>query len=250
MSAIGNGIALHGGFIPYSGTFLVFSDYARNAVRMAALMKVQEHLRLHPRLHRAGRGRAHPPGRRARLEPAPDPEPRPLAPVRHHGDRGGLGRRHRAPRRADRLRPVAPERALREALPRAGRRHPARRLRALRGRRARRRRRSSPPAPKCRWRSPRRRRWPRPASPCGSSPCPARASSTGRTPPGAPPCCPRACRASPWKPGSPTSGASTWAWRARPSAWTGFGESAPAGVVYKHFGVDAEHVVAAVKSVL
>ncbi len=41
MTAIGNGIALHGGFIPYSGTFLVFSDYARNAVRMAALMKVR-----------------------------------------------------------------------------------------------------------------------------------------------------------------------------------------------------------------
>ena len=38
MSAIGNGLALHGGFIPYSGTFLVFSDYARNALRMAALM--------------------------------------------------------------------------------------------------------------------------------------------------------------------------------------------------------------------
>jgi transketolase len=39
MCAIMNGIALHGGFLPYGGTFLVFSDYARNAVRMAALMK-------------------------------------------------------------------------------------------------------------------------------------------------------------------------------------------------------------------
>ncbi|MCC7464196.1 MAG: transketolase [Gammaproteobacteria bacterium] len=38
MSAIMNGLALHGGFIPYGGTFLTFSDYARNAVRMAALM--------------------------------------------------------------------------------------------------------------------------------------------------------------------------------------------------------------------
>jgi transketolase len=38
MSAMMNGMALHGGFIPYSGTFLTFSDYARNAVRMAALM--------------------------------------------------------------------------------------------------------------------------------------------------------------------------------------------------------------------
>ncbi len=41
MSAIMNGIVLHGGFIPYGATFLVFSDYARNAVRLAALMKVQ-----------------------------------------------------------------------------------------------------------------------------------------------------------------------------------------------------------------
>ncbi len=38
MSAINSGIALHGGFIPYSATFLVFSDYARNALRMSALM--------------------------------------------------------------------------------------------------------------------------------------------------------------------------------------------------------------------
>jgi transketolase len=38
MTAIANGIALHGGFIPYSGTFVVFSDYARNAIRMSALM--------------------------------------------------------------------------------------------------------------------------------------------------------------------------------------------------------------------
>ncbi|MEM9171475.1 MAG: transketolase [Pseudomonadota bacterium] len=41
MTAIGNGMALHGGVIPYSGTFLTFSDYARNAVRMAALMECQ-----------------------------------------------------------------------------------------------------------------------------------------------------------------------------------------------------------------
>jgi len=41
MLAINNGIALHGGFIPYGGTFLVFMEYARNAVRMAALMKQQ-----------------------------------------------------------------------------------------------------------------------------------------------------------------------------------------------------------------
>jgi len=42
MTAICNGLALHGGLLPYSGTFLVFSDYARNALRMAALMKIQQ----------------------------------------------------------------------------------------------------------------------------------------------------------------------------------------------------------------
>jgi transketolase len=42
MTAIANGIALHGGFIPYTATFLVFSDYARNAIRLAALMKLRQ----------------------------------------------------------------------------------------------------------------------------------------------------------------------------------------------------------------
>ena len=41
MTAISNGLALHGGFIPYDATFLVFSDYARNAVRMSALMGIR-----------------------------------------------------------------------------------------------------------------------------------------------------------------------------------------------------------------
>ena len=41
MCAIANGLALHGGFVPYVGTFLTFSDYARNALRMAALMRIR-----------------------------------------------------------------------------------------------------------------------------------------------------------------------------------------------------------------
>ena len=41
MSAILNGLALHGGFIPFGGTFLVFSDYARNALRLAAMMRIR-----------------------------------------------------------------------------------------------------------------------------------------------------------------------------------------------------------------
>jgi transketolase len=42
MAAIMNGIALHGGYLPFGGTFLVFSDYARNGLRLAALMKLRE----------------------------------------------------------------------------------------------------------------------------------------------------------------------------------------------------------------
>lgn len=42
MTAICNGMRLHGGWLPYSGTFLTFSDYSRNALRMAALMKIQQ----------------------------------------------------------------------------------------------------------------------------------------------------------------------------------------------------------------
>ncbi len=41
MAGIVNGLSLHGGLIPYAGTFLVFSDYARNALRVAALMKIR-----------------------------------------------------------------------------------------------------------------------------------------------------------------------------------------------------------------
>ncbi|MDY0072217.1 MAG: transketolase [Thauera sp.] len=42
MAAIGNGLSLHGGLIPYTATFLMFSEYARNALRMAALMKIRQ----------------------------------------------------------------------------------------------------------------------------------------------------------------------------------------------------------------
>ncbi len=42
MTAIANGLALHGGFLPYTSTFLMFVEYARNAVRMAALMKIRQ----------------------------------------------------------------------------------------------------------------------------------------------------------------------------------------------------------------
>ncbi|XNM76100.1 hypothetical protein ACLK2A_16070 [Escherichia coli] len=48
MTAIANGISLHGGFLPYTSTFLMFVEYARNAVRMAALMKQRQAGRFTP----------------------------------------------------------------------------------------------------------------------------------------------------------------------------------------------------------
>ena len=101
MSAVMNGLALHGGLIPYGGTFLTFSDYARNALRMAALMKVRQHLRLHPRFHRSGRRRPDPPVDRACRDTAPDSGHGSLAAVRHHRDGARLDCRHRATRRSD-----------------------------------------------------------------------------------------------------------------------------------------------------
>ena len=56
MTAIMNGVALHGGLVPYGATFLMFMEYARNAVRMSALMK-QRVIHVYPRLHRPGRRR-------------------------------------------------------------------------------------------------------------------------------------------------------------------------------------------------
>jgi transketolase len=73
MAAIMNGVALHGGFIPYGGTFLTFSDYSRNAIRMAALMKIRViHVFTHDSI---GLGEDGP--------PAFDPEPGRMAPSRH-----------------------------------------------------------------------------------------------------------------------------------------------------------------------
>ena len=130
MCAVMNGIALHGGFIPYGGTFLVFSDYARNALRLAALIGAARDLRVHARLDRPGRGRADAPAGRARREPAADTQHGPVAAVRHGRDRGRVDRGHRARGRADGAAPHAPERAVLKRDAAHARGHRARRLRA------------------------------------------------------------------------------------------------------------------------
>ncbi len=90
MTAIMNGVSLHGGFIRYGGTFLVFSDYARNAVRLACLDEAAHHPGVHARLHRPGRGRSDPPADRAPEQPARHAQHEPVASVRCGRDRGGL----------------------------------------------------------------------------------------------------------------------------------------------------------------
>ena len=75
MGGVANGIAYHGGFIPYVATFLTFSDYMRGSVRLASLVRDPRHLRLDPRLDRPGRGRPDPPAGRALRGAAGDPQP-------------------------------------------------------------------------------------------------------------------------------------------------------------------------------
>ena len=111
MAAIINGLALHGGFMPYGGTFLVFSDYARNAIRMSALM----HLRVvyvftHDSIGLGEDGPTHQPIEHRR-SPAADPESRRLAAVRRGGDGRRLDCRRSARQRSHRARAVAADAA-------------------------------------------------------------------------------------------------------------------------------------------
>ena len=136
MSAIMNGIALHGGFIPFGATFLMFSEYARNALRMAALMKMRVDLRVHPRLHRSGRRRPDPPAGRADRDPAHDPQHERLASLRHGRIRRVAGRPPSSARPARRCLIFSRQNLPHpEAQRRADRQHRQRRLRAERLRR-------------------------------------------------------------------------------------------------------------------
>jgi transketolase len=91
MAAIMNGMALHGGLLPFGGTFLMFSEYARNALRMAALMKQRVIYRVHPRFDRPRRRRPDPPAGGTDRDAAHDPQHGRLASLRHGRNHGGLG---------------------------------------------------------------------------------------------------------------------------------------------------------------
>ncbi len=89
MGSILNGILCHGGLRPFGATFLVFSDYMRPAVRLAAIMNSAGDLRLDARLGLARRGRPHAPAGRAPDGAAADPEPGHVPALRRQRD--GLG---------------------------------------------------------------------------------------------------------------------------------------------------------------
>ena len=95
MGAIVNGLAAHGGFIPYGATFLIFSDYMRPAIRLAALIAAARRACLHPRQHRAGRGRSDPSAGGTTGQPARDSQPHRDSAGRRQRNRGGVAGRHR-----------------------------------------------------------------------------------------------------------------------------------------------------------
>ena len=106
MAAAMNGMALHGGIIPYSGTFLVFTDYMRPAIRLAALMRQRV---IHVLTHDASASaRTARPISRSSTWPACAPSPPAcLPPGRCDGDRGMLGAGGAPRRRAERAGAVA-----------------------------------------------------------------------------------------------------------------------------------------------
>ena len=136
MAAAANGMALHGGIIPYTGTFFVFTDYMRPAIRLGALMRQRViHVLTHDSIGLGEDGPTHQPVEHlASLRAMPNVHVYP--PGRHDGDGGVLGtgdppHRWAEPAGAD------PPGAAGVALRRRGEPLRPRRLRAGRGRRAR-----------------------------------------------------------------------------------------------------------------
>ena len=240
MAAIMNGLALHGGFIPYGGTFLTFSDYCRNALRMAALMRVRSmFVFTHDSIGLGEDGPTHQPIEHL-ADAATDSQHGRLASVRHGGVGRCLGGRDRAYRRSDEPGLQPPESAVPDAKPsateqdirrggyvlvepeqRATRRH---HRDGFRGRR-------SP--------SRRRRRWRATTFRCASCRCHRRLCSIVRTqsyrdrvlPPELPCVAVEAGVPDLWRKYVGRSGAVIGIDR--------FGESAPAGDLFRHFGFRA-----------
>ena len=128
MAAAMNGIALHGGFIPYGGTFLTFADYSRPAIRLAALMGVRViHVMTHDSIGLGEDGPTHQPVEHlASLRAIPNLLV--FRPARRRRDRGGLGLRVAV---ADEPVGAVPVAAGVADVPRSGRRAKSGRVRRL-----------------------------------------------------------------------------------------------------------------------
>ncbi len=247
MGGIANGIAYHGGFIPYDATFLTFSDYMRGAVRLSALaglhvIDVWTHDSVGSR-----RGRPDPSAGRALRGPAGDPEPVVRAAGRCQRDGRGVGPGRGAAGRSGGAGPHPPE------APRAGRARPRRRARgcAAAGTCCARRAASGDPdliligdrARSCSWPSPLRNGSRARGSAPGSCRSPAGRRSISRTRRIETPVLPPSVR----KRVSVEIGVSLgWErWVGDEGAIIGldhFGASAPAGTIFEKFGFTADRV--------
>ena len=246
MCAMMNGITLHGGLIPYGGTFLVFSDYARNALRLAALMGMRAiYVFTHDSIGLGEDGPTHQPIEHAatlRLIPNMDVW-RPCDTVETALAWAAALRRKNGPtallltrqnvafqKREIPRHGIAGAATCCPTPPAPGRS-------------------SSPPAPKSASRSRRKSSSRRPGCRCGWFPCPRPAFSTARTRITGT----RSCRAALPKV-AVEAGVSDY-WRkyvGLEGAVVGidrFGESAPAGDLFKHFGFTPENVAKVVRSI-
>ena len=122
--------------LPFSATFLVFSDYMKPSIRLGALSKLKVVLRLHARQHRRRRGRPDARAGRAARRSARDSRADGDSSRRCHRDRGSMGLCGRA-RWPDAVRAVAAEPSASRSNPREGTRRIARRLHLVRSRRRR-----------------------------------------------------------------------------------------------------------------
>ena len=251
MSAIMNGIALHGGFNPYGATFLMFSEYARNALRMAALMKISPiFVYTHDSIGLGEDGPTHQPVEQtATLRMIPRMSVwRPcdavetavawkVAVERKDGPTSLIFSRQGLPhmeRTEEQMRAIAKGGYVLRGLRRhAGRDHHRHRFRGRSGG-GRRNDLTGTRAARCAW-----------------CPCLRPTPSMPRTPPTGNPCCRAPCTAR-----VAVEAGVTDLWRkyvglhGKVIGVDTFGESAPAADVYKQFGITAENVVKAVEELL
>ena len=249
MAAIANGIALHGGFIPFVATFLVFSDYARNAIRMSALMRQRViYVMTHDSIALGEDGPTHQPVEQlASLRLIPNLEVwRPCDTAETICAWHEALRRHDGPtllalsRQALPPQPRTPERALR---------HQPRRLCAGAGRHA------AGRVARHRFRSRAghggRTNPGRTTIFCSAwSRCPASRASRRRMTPIAPASCRRACRSSRWKPAPRPPGAPMPGAMAPPSASTVSANPAPNKAVLEAFGFTPAYVAERIRVLL